>query len=62
VYKEGIYDHMNFDKNYNYYHIMGHEEPHLVRRKQILAAHPEIKHLYGTEIATLWVAFTVNLA
>lgn len=24
-----LYEHMDFEKNYNYYHIMGHEEPHL---------------------------------
>jgi len=53
---------MDFEKNYHYFHIMGHEESHLVRRRQILSAHPEIKALYGYDKASVWVSLTLNLA
>ena len=56
-----LYDNMDFDKNYSYYHIMGHEEPHLIRRRKILAAHPEIKLLYGYDTASIWAALALVL-
>ena len=52
-----MYSQMYFDKNYDYFHIMKYdEETHLVRRRKILEAHPEIRHLFGHDLASLWVA------
>lgn len=28
-----LYEKVDFEKNYNYFHIMGHEESHSIRRK-----------------------------
>lgn len=53
---------MDFEKNLNYFHIMGHEESHLVRRREIIKAHPEIKCLYGPDITSLWVVIALCLA
>ena len=50
-----------FDKNYAYFHVMGHEESHSIRRKKILKIHPEIKNLYGKDHISLWVSVACNL-
>lgn len=39
---------------------MGHEESHLIRRRKILAAHPEIQLLYGKDLAGAWGAIALN--
>lgn len=35
-----------FEKDYNYFHVMDHGEPHAIRRKAILEKHPEISKLF----------------
>ncbi|KAJ1831266.1 sphingolipid delta-4 desaturase [Coemansia sp. RSA 2711] len=39
-----------------------YDEPHLKRRKQILADHPEIEDLYGYDTNTIWITLTTVCA
>lgn len=47
-----------FEKDTNNFHEMKHLEPHSIRRKQILEAHPEIEKLFKKQpITMIWVLF-----
>jgi sphingolipid delta-4 desaturase len=49
-------DYVQFDKDYNYFHIMNHSEPHSIRNRQIMEKYPEIEKLFKREPFTLlWV-------
>ena len=51
-----VTDKTKFEKNLNYFHVMDHDEPHFLRRNQIIKAHPEIKKLFVKEPMTaVWV-------
>jgi sphingolipid delta-4 desaturase len=52
----------NFIKDYNYFHVMKHDEPHTVRRKRILESHPELEKLFKKEpYITLFCALWLHL-
>lgn len=50
-----LYTKTDFEKNYNFFHVMGHDETHAVRRRKILEAHPEIRLLFGPDFTSVWV-------
>jgi sphingolipid 4-desaturase/C4-monooxygenase len=51
----GVFENTNFNKRYDKFHEMIHDEPHVTRRKQIIAAHPEVKELFQTDRTSLVV-------
>jgi len=54
-------DSTNFDKSLEFFHVMKHDEPHNIRRNQILKAHPEIKQLFVKEPLTIAFVILLNL-
>jgi sphingolipid delta-4 desaturase len=42
-------DFTKFDKDYTYFHVMDHNEPHAIRRRVILEKHPEMQKLFQRE-------------
>jgi sphingolipid delta-4 desaturase len=49
-------DMIHFDKDYNYFHVMEHTEPHTIRNRKIMEKYPEIEKLFKRDPFTLaWV-------
>ena len=52
----------NNRSNFDTFHQIYTEEPHFERRKQILAAHPEVKELYVKEWRTIPILIAILIA
>ena len=51
----------HFKKDSTCFHVMGHLEPHDVRRKKILEAHPEVEKLFEKDPTSLYWTIALNL-
>lgn len=54
-------DMSHFEKDKSNFHVMTHLEPHDVRRKKILEAHPEIEKLFEKDSASFYYTILLNL-
>lgn len=60
VWKADVFENTDFDKDYNDYHWLHEEEPHIIRRKKIMKDHPEIRQLFGHEPLTAVLVLLVS--
>lgn len=60
--KVGVFDQMDFKKSMNTFHYMQHNDPHSIRRRLILAKHPEVQTLFGKDPISLPLALGVILS
>jgi len=44
-----VTENSGFERDFNYFHVMDHNEPHAIRRREILEKHPEIQKLFKRE-------------
>lgn len=51
----------HFEKDKDCFHVMGHLEPHEIRRKKILEAHPEVEKLLEKDPVSLYWAIALNI-
>jgi sphingolipid delta-4 desaturase len=57
IVKQPATDLLHFAKDYNYFHVMNHSEPHSIRNRQIMEKYPEIEKLFKREPFTIiWVS------
>jgi len=54
--------HSDFAKNKDKFEWTYSDEPHATRRKQILAAHPEMRKLFGAEIKTFYIVMGILIS
>ena len=59
--KIGVFDKVDFEQKHDSFHSMYHNEPHAIRRKLILAKHPEIEKLSTKEPRTIYFVLAVNI-
>lgn len=60
--KVGVFDNLDFEKSREHFHPMQHSEPHIIRRKLILAKYPEVQKLCKNDpISIYFVIFFIIL-
>ena len=56
---QDVFQNTAFRSDHDFFHKMYHDEPHSIRRRKILEAHPEVKDLFGTDSISFLILILV---
>jgi sphingolipid 4-desaturase/C4-monooxygenase len=56
---KNVFENTAFRSDLDFFHKMYHDEPHSIRRRKILEAHPEVKELFGNDLLSFPILILV---